>query len=52
MPNEVNGKNKGRVYGYQIEEDPSSREWSAGIYEEGRRGWLYPVTLNPAAQNF
>jgi hypothetical protein len=50
-PDEINGKNKGRVYGYQIEEDPSSRKWSGGIYEEGRRGWLYPVTLNPSAQN-
>jgi len=42
---------KGRVYGYQVEEDPSSRAWSGGIYEEARRGWLYPVTLNPSAQN-
>ena len=42
---------KGQVYGYQCEEDPSSRAWSGGIYEEGRRGWLYPVTLHPAAQN-
>src|SRR6185436_17917308 len=42
---------KGQVYGYQCEEDPSSRAWSGGIYEEGRRGWLYPVTLNPPAQN-
>ncbi len=47
--NENNGK--GRVYGYQVEEDPSSRAWSGGIYEEARRGWLYPVTLNPPAQN-
>ena len=44
-------KIKAVCYGYQIEEDPSSREWSGGIYEEGRRGWLYPVTLNPSAQN-
>lgn len=49
-PDEMNGKTKGRVYGYQVEEDPSSRAWSGGIYEEGRRGWLYPVTLNPPAQ--
>jgi len=48
---EINGNNKGRVYGYQVEEDASSRAWSGGIYEEARRGWLYPVTLNPAAQN-
>src|SRR6188472_1040327 len=45
-PEEVNGNNKGRVYGYQVEEDASSRAWSGGIYEEARRGWLYPVTLN------
>jgi hypothetical protein len=48
---EINNNNKGRVYGYQVEEDPSSRAWSGGIYEEARRGWLYPVTLNPQAQN-
>lgn len=41
---------KGRVYGYQYELDPSSRAWTAGIYDEGRRGWLYPLDLNPAAQ--
>lgn len=50
-PEEGNGNNKGRVYGYQVEEDASSRAWSGGIYEEARRGWLYPVSLNPAAQN-
>ena len=35
----------GRVHGYQIEIDPNpvqDRWWSAGIYDEGRRGWLYP----------
>jgi|TARA_B100000959_G_scaffold279906_1_gene340812 hypothetical protein len=43
-----NGKIKkfpaGRVHGYQVEIDPNkpSRMWSAGIYDEGRRGWLYP----------
>jgi hypothetical protein len=40
----------GRVNGYQCEIDPSSRAWSGGIYDEARRGWLYPVTLNPSAQ--
>ena len=40
----------GRVHGYQVEIDPSPRGWSAGIYDEGRYGWLYPVTpFNPAA---
>ena len=40
----------GRVQGYQCEIDPSPRAWTGGIYDEARRGWLYPVTLNPAAQ--
>ncbi len=39
-----------RVHGYQCEIDPSERAWSGGIYDEARRGWLYPVTLNPAAR--
>lgn len=37
-----------RVHGYQIEIDPEpskNRWWSAGIYEEGGRGWLYPGAL-------
>jgi len=34
----------GRVHGYQVEVDPSPRGWSAGIYDEARTGWLYPVT--------
>ena len=39
-----------RIYGYQVEVDPSKRGWSAGIYDEARNGWLYPVTpYNPAA---
>lgn len=41
----------GRVHGYQCEVDPSDRAWSAGIYDEARRGWLYPVDLNPAAKS-
>ncbi|MDR1667058.1 MAG: DUF1080 domain-containing protein [Bacteroidales bacterium] len=36
----------GRVFGYQVEIDPSSRGWSGGIYDEARTGWLYPVTPN------
>ena len=27
---------KGRVFGYQCEIDPSARAWSGGIYDEGR----------------
>jgi hypothetical protein len=36
----------GRVHGYQIEFDANvpGRAWMAGIYDEGRRGWLFPGT--------
>jgi len=37
----------GRVHGYQVEVDPSSRSYSGGIYDEARRGWLYPLSRNP-----
>jgi hypothetical protein len=36
----------GRVHGYQVEIDPDvprKRMWSAGIYDEARRGWLFPA---------
>jgi len=41
---------EGRFHGYQIEIDPSERAWSGGIYDEARRGWLYPLTYNQAGQ--
>jgi 3-keto-disaccharide hydrolase len=43
----------GRVHGYQVEIDPDKpqRKWTGGIYEEGRRGWLYPLTGHPKAQD-
>ena len=40
----------GRVHGYQVEIDPSKRAWSAGIYDESRRGWLNTMENNPEAQ--
>ncbi len=40
----------GRVHGYQVEIDPSPRAFSGGIYDEARRGWLYPLSRNPKAQ--
>jgi Domain of Unknown Function (DUF1080) len=40
----------GRVFGYQCEIDPSDRAWTAGIYDEGRRAWLFPLTGLPDAQ--
>lgn len=41
----------GKVYGRQCEIDPSPRQWTGGIYDEGRREWLYPLQLNARAQN-
>lgn len=40
----------GKVYGRQMEIDPSERSWSGGIYDEGRREWLYPMDLNHKAK--
>ncbi len=40
----------GRVHGYQYEIDPSSRAWTAGIYDEARRDWLYTMDYNEAAK--
>ncbi len=41
---------KGKVYGRQCEADPTWRRWAGGIYDEGRREWLYTMQLNAAAQ--
>jgi hypothetical protein len=47
---EVNGKKikikAGIVHGYQVEIDPSKRAWTGGIYDEGRRGWLFDLKKN------
>lgn len=40
----------GQVHGYQIEIDPSDRAWTAGIYDESRRGWLADLSRNPKAR--
>lgn len=45
----------GRVHGYQIEIDPDPKQdrwWTAGIYDEGRRGWLYPGQIGGEAKAF
>ncbi|HVU53683.1 MAG TPA: DUF1080 domain-containing protein [Puia sp.] len=49
--NPAGHEGKGLVYGCQFEIDPSSRRWSGGIYDEGRRDWLYPGSLHPEAQS-
>lgn len=43
----------GQVHGYQVEIDPDTqrnRMWTAGIYDEGRRGWLNDLKDNDAAR--
>lgn len=40
----------GRVHGYQADIDPSERAWTAGVYDEGRRGWLASLEKNPVAR--
>ncbi|MBU3020415.1 DUF1080 domain-containing protein [Aestuariibacter sp. A3R04] len=36
-------ENGRRVIGYQAEIDPSERRWTGGLFDQGRRKWLYPV---------
>lgn len=43
-------KGAGKVYGRQVEVDPTDRRWSGGIYDEARRGWLYPLKFNETAK--
>jgi len=40
----------GRVHGYQCEIESSDRKWAGGIYDEGRRGWIYSLESNPKGQ--
>lgn len=41
----------GRVYGYQCEHDNGKdRAWTAGLYDEARRGWLVPKKGDPQAE--
>jgi hypothetical protein len=46
-PDYMNGK----VFGYQLDIDPSARKWCGGIYDESRRQWLYPLEYNLAAKS-
>ena len=39
-----------RIYGYQVEIDPSARAYTGGVYDEARRGWIYPLHYNPPAR--
>lgn len=40
----------GKTFGYQCEIDPSPRKWTGGIYDESRRGWIFPLDKNEAAR--
>jgi hypothetical protein len=48
--NSVAGYQNGRVHGYQVEIDPSERAFTAGIYDEARRGWLCDLKDNEPAR--
>jgi len=39
-----------RVHGYQVEIDPSERAWTGGIFDEGRRDWLFDLEQNEPAR--
>ena len=41
---------RSRLYGYQVEVDPSDRNWSGGLYDEGRRGWIHSLSNDPTAR--
>ncbi len=41
----------GRVHGTQIECEDTKRGWCGGIYDEGRKGWRYPLEFNPKAKS-
>lgn len=49
--NPAGNNGAGRVFGYQLDIDPSPRKWAGGIYDEGRREWLYALSLNKNAQD-
>jgi len=49
--NSIKSHKSGRVHGYQVEIDPSKRAWTAGIYDESRRGWLNNLVGNDPARN-
>lgn len=50
--NSIPEYNDGHFHGYQVEiEDPArDRNWTGGIYDEARRGWIYPLDNNPEAR--
>ncbi len=43
---------KGIVYGYQCEHDNTDRSWTAGLFDEKRRGWIHPKKKTDLAKTF
>jgi alpha-L-rhamnosidase len=41
-----------KVFGYQAECDGSERCWSGGLYDEARRGWIWPSTEGRSLDQF
>lgn len=41
-----------KVFGYQAECDGSDRRWSGGLYDESRRGWIWPSTTGRSTDQF
>lgn len=41
-----------KVFGYQAECDGSDRRWSGGLYDESRRGWIWPSTEGRSTAQF
>ncbi len=48
--NSFDSYRSGRVHGYQVELDPGPRAYSGGIFDEARRGWMYPLADNEAGR--
>jgi hypothetical protein len=48
----VDKEAKKKVFGYQAECDGSDRRWSGGLYDEARRGWLWPSTKGRSPEQF
>ena len=43
---------KKKTYGYQAECDGSDRRWSGGLFDEARRGWIWPSKIGHSKAQF
>lgn len=44
-------KGKNSVFGLQVEADTSPRGWTAGLFDQSRKGWRYTVEYNPEVKS-